>query len=272
MAGAPSAVRNRLPLVLALLASAAVALLILRPGELGPDVLAMDSFDRTVADGWAGDGQAGLWALSGTRADYHVTGGTGVIVVPQAGLTRTALLNSIVERDVDVTFSFSLDKEASAAGSYVYAIMRHSDPQHEYRAKVRFAAGGGVYLGATATLASQERELSPETRVSGLAYVPGLILSLRARLEGDPAALRIKLWPSSSAEPVAWTMRANAPRRLLDAPGSVGLQVYVSKSSAGLPVTFTFGQFDARRLASPSGSGGSARPGSSASGRPSTSP
>ncbi len=272
MSNGPRAGRRVLPFILAIIAAAIVAIVVLRPQDLAPDALLLDQFDRTVSDGWGEDPHAGRYAVSGTRADYGVASGAATIVVPEAGFTRSALLSGVNERDVELAFRVSMDTPSTEAGSYIYGIMRHADPEHEYRAKIRLSPDGGVYVAVTALVKAKERELSPETRIPDLKYAVGTGLDVRARVDGEPATIRVKVWPEGTTEPAAWTVRSNAPAALLPKPGTIGVQVYVSKTSTALPVTFTFGSFNARRLIAPAASGRSARPTATTSGVDAPSP
>lgn len=260
-----------LAVVLAIAAVAAVGILVLRPTEPSADILAMDRFDRTVTEGWGESPRGGDYVISGTRANYSIARRTGVIVVPEAGITRSALLSAVTASDVELSFRVAMDSPVTGGGSFIYGILRHVDAQHEYRAKVRLAPDGSVYVGVTFVIGTEERDLSPEERVPDLAYVVGTSLDIRARVEGDPATIRVKVWPATQTEPTAWTMRANAGAGLLVAPGKIGVQVYVSQESTALPVAFTFKSLDARLLAAPgsSGSTDSQSPGDSARESPS---
>ncbi|MEJ7696269.1 MAG: hypothetical protein WKF78_06540 [Candidatus Limnocylindrales bacterium] len=197
----------------AIIAAAIVAIVVLRPQDLAPDALLLDQFDRTVSDGWGEDPHAGRYAVSGTRADYGVASGAATIVVPEAGFTRSALLSGVNERDVELAFRVSMDTPSTEAGSYIYGIMRHADPEHEYRAKIRLSPDGGVYVAVTALVGAKERELSPETRILDLKYAVGTGLDVRARVDGEPATIRVKVWPEGTTEPVGLDGPLECPGR-----------------------------------------------------------
>lgn len=264
--------RGTLAVVLALAAAVVGAILVIGSMEPSPETLVMDRFERTVAEGWGESPLGGDYVVSGTRADYSVMRSKGLIIVQAAGITRSARLRYVVARDVDLSFRVSMDTSPTAGGSFAYGIVRHTDPQHEFRAKVRFAPGGGLFVGVTALVGTGERELSPEVRLPDLTYVPGTSIEVRARVEGDPATIRVKVWPANQTEPTAWAMRANAPAGLLAAPGNVGVQVYVSQESTALPVAFSFNRVEARELTMPGDSERSGHPASGSIGVPSPSP
>jgi len=237
-------------LIAAVLAVVGGLFFVLRPGSDDPNLLADDDFDGTVDEGWGDAPLGGRWSLSGTKADYVVLPGAARVTVPEVGLTRRAVLQGVTERDVEVFFRVKVDTPASGRGSFVYAILRHLEGEHEFRAKLRFAKDGAVYAGVTQRIGDDERDLSREKRVPDVTYTPGLQLTVRVRVDGDPGAILVKVWRSTIDEPKLWLMRSNA-RRGASGPGSVGVQAYVSNTSAKVPVTFTFERFEARRVIAP---------------------
>ncbi|HEY7024449.1 MAG TPA: putative Ig domain-containing protein, partial [Candidatus Limnocylindrales bacterium] len=63
-----------------------------------------DSFGRTTSNGWGSAPTGGAYTISGTAANFSVAGGVGVMVAPNAGALRSALIGPSVA-DVDVSFS-----------------------------------------------------------------------------------------------------------------------------------------------------------------------
>lgn len=249
----PGAVRAGAVVVLAVI----LVVLLLMPDDPPPDVIAYDRFDRTVAEGLGEIDRGGGWQLSGTKADYRVAGGLATVVVSEPGSTRKALLPDVREADVEVLFEVTLETAPTEGGAFVYAIVRHRDLESEVRAKIRIAENGAVYLGITGLVEGEERELSPEARLEDVAWTPGTALRIRARAEGDPAVIRVKVWPAQGSEPASWSVRTNTAEGAVEPSGSVGVQFYVSRTSTAFPFTYTIRSFEVRRppSATPSAAG-----------------
>ena len=225
-----------------------LVILLLRPEELPPDVLAYDRFDRSLAEGLGGIDRGGEWRLSGTKADYRVDSESAIVVVPEPGSTRRALLPDVTAADVDLHFLVGLETLPTGGGALVYSILRHSDEQRELRSRIRVVDSGAVYVGATLFSPDGEEELTPEVRLEETRWAPGTRLHLRTRVEGDPAVLRVKVWADGTNEPIAWTMRANTARGAVPPLGSIGFQAYVGRSGTTIPFQFRFDDYVARRL------------------------
>ena len=94
-------------------------------GDSAPGtVLARDQYSRTVTDAWGSATVGGPWSVVSPYADYDVGAGTGTIVVPAAGVTRTATLSSFAQRDVDTTIRLATDKVATGGNHWVYVVAR----------------------------------------------------------------------------------------------------------------------------------------------------
>ncbi len=71
---------------------------------------AVDTFARTVTNGWGTADVGGAWSLTGTASAFSVAGGAGVIRHAAAGTQVTATLAGASSADTDLTFAFNVDK------------------------------------------------------------------------------------------------------------------------------------------------------------------
>jgi hypothetical protein len=60
--------------------------------------------------------------------------------------------------------------------------------------------------------------------------------------------LRLKVWPSTAAEPAAWQVTSTDTTASLQGAGSVGLIAYLSGSATNAPLVARFDDFSANRL------------------------
>jgi hypothetical protein len=150
--------------------------------------------------------------------------------------------------NLDVSARISRSAVATGGGEFAYLVARRIDASTEYRAKVRFAADGGVYLQPTRVTGGVETSLgSGEVRVTGLTPVVGSFIWLHATFSGtNPTAITLRAWADGSPEPATAQVSLTDGTAALQAPGTVGLRAYLSASATNAPVTMTFDDITAR--------------------------
>ena len=203
-----------------------------------PGVLAEDLFGRTVTGGWGPADLGGLWTVPSTASNFSVSGGTGRIVLPSAGATRTATLASVGLTNVDTTVDLFLDKAPTGGGTSLSLVARKIGTT-EYRLR--------AYLRSSPILQLQRFVNGTETvlgtvnlAIPGGAYTPGQVLHLRLLVTGTgPTALSGKAWFGAAAEPTAWQVQASDSTASLQQPGGIGVHAYISSSATNTPTTLT---------------------------------
>jgi len=111
----------------------------------------------------------------------------------------------------------------------------------EYRAKVRFATTGAVFIQATQVVNNTETSIGPEVQVPGLIRSPGQFIRLRAQFQGtSPTTIRIRAWADGTTEPTTWQYSQTDSTAALQAAGGAGLRAYVSSSTTNPPILATF--------------------------------
>jgi PKD repeat protein len=197
------------------------------------NLLAQDTFTRTVAGGWGAAETGGTWGLTGSAASFAVSGGTGRITVG-AGSTRTAALGAVSSSDADIQTTLSFDTVPTGGGGYANVVGRQVGSSF-YIANVWVRSTGvvSVVLKQGATILSQ-------ATVSGVTYTAGMPLQLRLQVTGTaPTTMRAKVWPAGQPEPSAWLTSSTDSTAALQAAGSLALQTYLS-GSATTPVMVSF--------------------------------
>ena len=208
-----------------------------------PAILAQDGFERTATGAWGAAEIGGSWALSGTAANFSVSGGAGHVTLPSAGQSRAATLSSVSAGDVDATVDLSLDKAPTGGGTYLSAVVRKVGTT-EYRLR--------ALLRPTSTSLQVLRVVSgTETVVSSqnlpLVYAAGQVLHLRFAATGSgTTTLTGKAWVGSDPEPGAWQVQTTDATAALQAPGAVGVHAYVSGSATNTPVVVSVDNLLAR--------------------------
>ncbi|WP_169514502.1 vanadium-dependent haloperoxidase [Actinokineospora enzanensis] len=202
--------------------------------------LGLDSFARSVTDGFGPADTGGDWWVGDPAVDYAVRGGAGRITLPVAGAGRSAYLNRIRSTDTDLAVKISTDKLATGNGVYVAAVGRKINDAGTYRATVSLRPDGSVRLGLRRTdAAGAETALTTDQTISGLAYQPGSVLRVRLQVTGTaPTTLRAKVWADGTAEP-GWQATTSDQTGALQGAGNAGLLANLSGSATNAPIVVT---------------------------------
>jgi hypothetical protein len=218
------------------------------PGTSTSAIYVDDSFGRTTSNGWGSAPTGGAYTISGTAANFSVAGGVGVMVAPNAGALRSALIGPSVA-DVDVSFSVAANKSAAGSHQFIYAVVRRNG-NNEYRVKLRFDANGNVYVGASRVVNNAETDIGSMLVVPGLTHPANAIIHFRAQVSGaSPTTLKVRAWADGSAEPTTWTYSQTDSTASLQAAGALGLRTYIASATSNAPITFSFDDYRVTSIA-----------------------
>jgi CSLREA domain-containing protein len=220
---------------------------LVRAGGVTPagTVFARDTFTRDVTDQWGTANLGGPYTLTSTLAEYDVAGGRGTIALT-AGANRHLRLASLSEQDIDFTVQIATDKLSEGADQNVYLALRRHDNGNEYRARVRLALNGGVYVQATRVVGGTESAIGTEVRLDTLVRTAGQLFWVRAQGAGaSPTTLRIKVWADGTAEPSTWLYTQTNSEASLQSAGAIGLRAFAPTATTNAPVTVSFDELTA---------------------------
>lgn len=221
------------------------------PPPAGPFVT--DTFARSVAGGWGSAPLGGPWTISGGAANFSVSGGVGLVAVPKAGGTVSALLPGAPSPGLstDFTAAVSTNKLADNNGTYFTFFGRRMSTTLDYDSRVRVTGAGAVVLSlGELTGTSTSIALSSQVVIPGLTLPVGGWLSSRLQVTGsNPTTIRARVWSSSAAEPTGWQVTATDGTAALQVPGAIGISAYVSSSATNAPVTVMVRDVSARPVA-----------------------
>ncbi|MET0866236.1 MAG: PKD domain-containing protein [Nakamurella sp.] len=218
------------------------------PPVTGP--FAADAFARTVSAGWGTADKGGPWTTAGNATKYTVGGGVGSMTA-KTGETDSAMLQTVSSTDSDLTVTLSTDKLTSGSGTYVTVIGRRVGTNLEYQTRLKVLPSGSVamMLGALQGSATVTT-LKPEVTPTGLTFAGASTVAVRFQVTGTaPTTVRVKAWKAGTAEPTGWQLTTTDGYPALQAPGSVGLQTYLSSSSTITPVTLKASAFSVKPAA-----------------------
>lgn len=202
------------------------------------DVIVSDDFGRNLDGGWGSVDQGGVWALTGTTADFSVDGAAGSVSTA-AGTTREARTSVPSTPDVGVTGTLAFDRVPAGANAYAYVLAR-ANGTTAYRGAIRIATTGSVYLQLKKAVSNVESNIGSEV-ATGLTLTPGAPLGFRLRVVGPDLGFRV--WDSTGPEPSDWNVTGSDATTPLSGPGSVGIRTYVGAAVSNGPVTVSLAAF-----------------------------
>ena len=165
------------------------------------------------------------------------------MTVPAAGGMRSAFLNTVSEQDVDISFSFSVDKTPAGGAYWIYAAARRNGT-NEYRIKVRVLTDGRVGIQASKVVNNAESMIGSEVIVSGLSVTPGAVIDVHGQVVGNGStAFYINAWAGGQSQPAGWQYTGGDNTAALQSAGSVGLRAYLGSNVSTAPVTFSFDDY-----------------------------
>lgn len=206
-----------------------------------PNVLAADSFTRTVTGGWGTAPTGGAWSVAGSGTLYSVNGSAGLIQLP-TGSGGTTRLPGVSSTATDLRLSVALDKVPSSGSVYLTVQGRRISTAGGYTSKVIVSSAGKVTIQITRVDQNGANEVivQPAVTVTGLTYAAGQKLDIRVQVVGtNPTLVQTKTWLDGTTEPTAWQRSVTDSTAALQAAGGLAITGYLSGGVANSPVTLS---------------------------------
>ncbi|RKR72934.1 beta strand repeat-containing protein [Frondihabitans australicus] len=205
----------------------------------------LDSFSRTVSNGWGTADVGGAWTPTGSASVLSVANGAGVIATTKAGATNGVQLMGTTSTSTDLRAQFTLDKAASGGGTYVYISGRRVDSNNEYRATLRFSNSGQGVLSLTAISGGTATNLGSQVVMPG-TITAGSSVSFRMQVSGTgTTSIKLKAWLTGTTEPSGWNISLTDSTPSLQKAGGIAIQSYVSASATTVPQNLSVQQLSA---------------------------
>ncbi|MDO8121479.1 PKD domain-containing protein, partial [Isoptericola sp. b490] len=199
---------------------------------VAPTELATDTFGRTLATGWGDAEVGGSWSVLASSSYYSVDGTSGLQVIPRAGATLGAFLESVSADAVDLTAKVAVDQAQTGGGTYLSLVGRQVGSS-SYSGRVRLLSTGSVLVQIVRDSTSVASAVVP-----GMTYTPGDLIAVRVRVAGtSPTTISARAWPAGDTEPTDWLVQTTDSTAALQMPGYLGLMAYLSGSSTSVPTT-----------------------------------
>ncbi|MBA2720922.1 MAG: hypothetical protein H0U52_17025 [Chloroflexi bacterium] len=209
------------------------------PAPVGGPIAA-DTYSRTLSGAWGTADTGGPWTITSSPSSFSTDGTSGRISLT-AGATRMARLGSVSTVDTDMRVDVTIDRLPAGGNVFYYMVGRRVGIDTEYRAKVRVAANGAVFVQPTKAVANVLTVIGPEIQVPGLTAVAGQALAVRVQYVGSaPTLIRMRVWAAGGTEPSTWAASQSDSQAELQAPGAVGLRAYLASTTTNGPVLVSF--------------------------------
>lgn len=198
-----------------------------------------DDFGRTETASWGTPDTGPAWTLTGTAANFSVSGGYGRMSVPTAGTTISAAnATSVVTQNVRVRTHFGLD--AIPTGDQVTASvrLRQQDASNYFEFYVIVKSDQGVRAGLKKVVAGVSTTLED----LAASQVPITFSSASKRIWIEARAvgtdLALVVWEYGTTRPSSDLIQIDDPD--LSAGSSVELVASVNSGNTNLPRVFTW--------------------------------
>ncbi|ANN16258.1 hypothetical protein SD37_11780 [Amycolatopsis orientalis] len=214
-------------------------------------VVTRDSFNRTVVNEW-GQADTGddyyLYWLSGSVADFDVTGGKGTHTIGGTVQYRISTLQDTRFRDVEIRATVSLPFTDVTGGSVEPANLIVGGQNSA-------GAGATDYFMLELRITTAEAITVRLVHVSGFEIAPLRTLAfphtgvpLRVAFQSEGQTLRAKVWRAGGPEPYAWDIEGgfNYDEFIDRAAGWVGIRSGVSGGNTNTPVVFSYDDVEVR--------------------------
>ena len=187
-------------------------------------IVALDTFNRTVSNGWGTADQGGSWSLLDSAADWSVTPTLGTMNTPAGGQDR-GVLAAVSVQDVDVLAKIVLPDCPGSVNCDAYVIARYSGgptPTYYRIGAVEGANRSTVFLRAQR---SDGSNLASDLN-TGVPAANGVVLWIRADFTGaGPTAIKARVWQDGSTEPSSWLLNTSDNTTAEQGAGAVGVRV-----------------------------------------------
>lgn len=204
---------------------------------IGAETFARDAFGRNLATGLGTADLGGSWTLLQSAPNYRVNGQRAEFVQPAGGSQRYAFLNGVSSADTAVEVDITLPQRPTGGSSYSTVHLRRIGTD-EYKARVIVAANGGVTVQLMLNGAALTNVGTP------INVAAGDTLKVRGEAVGtSPTTLNLKVWKAGTTAPNDWTTTTTNTDASMQAPGSVGLGVYLGGGVTNTPFITQFDNF-----------------------------
>lgn len=200
----------------------------------------LDTFVRTSVDTWGSAESGQSWSFSGGVAgDYDVNGTEATHSVSAVNSSRYSYI-PVSGDDQDVLVHCRTDALATGASQFMGPVVRFTDFDNNYTARIAFQTNQAVSLLINKRVAAAQSDVTSVTLP--WTHAAGAVFAVRVRIDGN--RIRAKAWPvATTTEPRQWHIDTTDSD--LPTGGNVGVRSTLGSGSTNtLPFTFTYDNFE----------------------------
>lgn len=199
----------------------------------------VDSFTRTVSNGW-GTSDSGLaWTASGGVAgDYNVAAGVGTIAQSTVSVNRQMEIGSLTTTDQRNRIFFTAPALATGDSYNVYLWARRVDANNYYRFQAIMRTSGVIDVDLTIITGGVVTSLGSASGVA--AYAATDVIGVSIEAVGGQVRGRVWNFTSNNTEPTTWTVEAT---NTVIPAGKQGLHVMRNAGNTNAAPTIAFDLF-----------------------------
>lgn len=198
----------------------------------------LDTFTRSVTDGWGTPNVGAAWTNSGGAAtDFDVTGTAGTHTMTTVNVSRRSDIPQVVA-DFDLIVDVASNDLASGGSQFVGLMARVADSNNLYTARVEFTTTAAVVLTIRKRVGGVETELG--TFTTGLTHVAGTFY--RLRFQGVGSTLRARIWAVTAVEQESvWHVQVTDTA--LTATGGLGVRSILAAANTDVNPIMSYDNF-----------------------------
>jgi hypothetical protein len=173
------------------------------PSQAGVLGYLNDTFTRTLSNSWGSTDTGQAYTLTGTAADFDVTGTQGTISPTTLSSRRIAVVDTS-SADHTVAVEVSVATLPVTGVFDIATVLRYTDASNFYWGGISIASTGAITYFVSKIVAGVVS--SVVSTASGTNYTAGTTMSLRTRILG--AELQFRVWETDTDEPDYWSFSA----------------------------------------------------------------
>jgi hypothetical protein len=218
------------------------------------NVIASDSFNRTVSKGWGTADLGGSWTVLDHPANWSVAPGVGSINAAAKTQNR-GVLSSVAVQDVDLLAKIVLPRcTGSNTNCDACVIGRYTGGSKPTYYQVGAIQGQGQSTVLLRAQRSNGSKLSSDLD-TGITATNGIVLWVRAEFRGvNPTNISARIWQDGTTEPSTWLLNTSDSSSTEQVTGAVGVRVRNEDTATNH--TFQYESYQATALSG--GTGGTA--------------
>lgn len=185
-----------------------------------PTVL-LDTYTRTVASGWGTPDTGPAYSLVGTASKFSVNGSVGTILSTAGAQNNAVLALGSTEQDM-IT---QIGPIPVTGGNSQGMLLRYTNATNNYVVEAFTDAAGNMYC-----------DIEISTGVLAAVPLPNFSAAGTFWLRGSASGtqIRLKIWPTGTIEPVAWTLSVSDTTQVGTSVALFGF----ANTTSGLPFVF----------------------------------